>query len=168
MTAKKIKLEKTIIELNHIERFINEVFDIDLCKNYFDGKNFKFKFIDDLFKRKSGYSLNLDAKQYFKRRDSQSIIGYNLDDLGINDNSWYKDRTETIITNEKFESYMKNALQKRIEKYIERGFCIQPKKYFILMVLFLAREKNIDNLFYKDVFPLDMFKLIIKICDLHF
>jgi len=163
----QIKFGKSIIELNLIEKFINEVFDIDLCKNYFDGTNIKFKFIDHLFKRRSGYSLNLNVKQYFEKRNSNSIIGIDIESPdkynGINPEA------ESIkITDDVFTTYMKNSLQKRIKKYTKRNFFIKPKKYFILMTLLLARHKNPDNVFYKFVFPLDIFKIIIKMCDLFF
>ena len=95
-------------ERSSIPRFIKSSFDLDICQNYFDGKNLYIKNIDKLIHK---FDFIKPNTKFMKQV-------YNVE---------YEDfeRIVTMIDENNQEYYENKNTEDRINKYISRGFDIK-------------------------------------------
>lgn len=110
----KIMLQNILVRHDDIREFIEKSFDIDLCKNFYDGKLRVFSW-DNLINRSSCITptwILTSAYHLFKE------LSYFEDSMQI----MYHNKKPTQLINEKHIERMK--------KYNDRGFNIYPHKNF--------------------------------------
>src|SRR3989338_5744531 len=104
----KSKKIQVIFVTKNVPEYIENVFDMDICKNYFDGKTLYIKNIDKLVNKYDFYKpINAVAK-YLYRHDHNDTNHSRIDK--------YRDRGFNIMKHPQY-SHIENTIKKYVDTY---------------------------------------------------